>query len=73
MGKQGPANVFCQEPVSDFTGLVVSLATTQICCSQVKTAIDRMSGNRPSYVPTKLYLQKPVLGRIGPRGAVVDN
>ena len=45
---------------------MVFVATTQLCCFSIKTAIDNVSTNGQGCIPIKLYLQNQMEASIWP-------
>ena len=71
--KQGSANFFYKNPDSKnvtFVGHNISIATTQLCFSSVKTAIDNTQTSRYSCVPIQQFLQKQATSGFGPEARI---
>lgn len=71
--KQGSANFFYKNPDSKnvtFVGRNISISTTQLCFSSVKTAIDNTQTNSCRCVPTKQLLQKQETSGFGPEARI---
>lgn len=71
--KQGSANFFYKNPDSEnvtFVSRNISIATTQLCFSSVKTATDNTQTNRCSCMPIKQCLQKQATSRFGPEARI---